>query len=224
MQKILICMPTYHSPKKWLERAITSISNQTYTNFECWIVKDGCMEACNFSATYSANTCLECENCKQTIEFCQNITDSRFKFYSMPINFGAAGWGPRNFAIMNTTHQYIAYLDDDNWYEPDHIESLYNCIQENNCEMAYTGTRLYNTDNQVIRERLHPYEPKSGQIDTSEIMHDRKLIYKYGGWRCVSKCNDWDLIKRWMPHVSWGHTNKITLNFFLRKNCGIHRL
>jgi glycosyltransferase involved in cell wall biosynthesis len=142
----------------------------------------------------------------------------------MPINFGAAGWGPRNFIISNTDQEYITYLDDDNWYEPDHLKCLFNAIKRSNSDMAYTGTNLFDKNNNLISTRMHPYAPTAGNIDTSEIMHKRSLINRCGGWRFVEKCNDWDIVSRWMPELEWSHTNKITLNFYLRENCGIHRL
>ena len=140
----------------------------------------------------------------------------------MAANYGAAGWGPRNFAILTTDHELISYLDDDNWYEPDHLSSLYRLITEENVDMAYTGTRLYDSSLNVLGERIHPEFPKAGYIDTSEIIHKRHLIHKYGGWRKVPKCNDWDIVSRWTD-VVWRHTGKITLNFYVREGCGIHR-
>jgi hypothetical protein len=65
--------------------------------------------------------------------------------------------------------------------------------------------------------------PAQGYIDTSEIIHKRWLIGEYGGWRYVKKGNDWDIVSRWVPNVKWAHTKKVTLNFFLREGCGIHR-
>lgn len=215
-EKILVCMPTYHSEIHWVERAVNSLLEQTYENFECMIVKDGCRHASDKSS------CLECQACSETIRYCRSIDDKRFIFHNLPVNCGAAGWGPRNFAIMNTKHNLIAYLDDDNWYEPDHLESLYKALNENYAEMAYTGTRIYDKDLNVVGTRLHPHAPKQGHIDTSEILHKRHMINKYGGWRKVSKCNDWDIVSRW-DYVEWAHTNKITLNFYLREGCGIHR-
>lgn len=215
--KILVCLPTYHSKIEWIDRAINSLKSQIYEKFECFIVKDGCKKACDL------NTCKECEICKETIDLCKKATkDSRFKFFNLPIHCGAAGWGPRNFAILNSSHPYISYLDDDNWYEPEHLELLHNLILQN-VDLAYTGTRLYNSNYDIIGERIHSEEPKPGYIDTSEIMHKRYLIDKYGGWRFVSKCNDWDIISRWLPNITWKHTNQITLNFYVREGCGIHR-
>jgi hypothetical protein len=89
--------------------------------------------------------------------------------------------------------------------------------------MCYTGTNLWNKDKKLVFTRLHNQEPTLGNIDTSEIMHTRKLVEKHGGWRYVKKCNDWDIVSRWVPDVKWSHTNKVTLNFFIRDGCGIHR-
>lgn len=215
-EKLLVCMPTYHSKIEWIKRAVDSLQKQVYSNFDCYLIKDGCKKACDL------NTCLECENCEETIDFCSDIKDNRFHFYILPIHSSGAGWGPRNFAILNTSHPLIAYLDDDNWYEPDHLQALYEAIKKDDADLAYTGTRLINSELKVIGERIHPYAPQAGFIDTSEILHKRSLIDKYGGWRYVKKGNDWDIVSRWKD-VKWTHTNKITLNFYLREGCGIHR-
>jgi len=208
MEKILIIMASYHPKIEWIERAINSIKGQSYANFDCYVVKDGCKKI------------PECEVCNESCKFFQSIIDPRFKFYKMPVNFGSAGWGPRNFALLNTKHDLIAYLDDDNWYEPNHLESLYESIKDK--DMSYTGTRIYNDKYIPVFERIHPFKPKKGYIDTSEILHRRKLIDIYGYWRKVKKGNDWDLVSRW-KEFTYTHTNKITLNFYMREGCGIHR-
>lgn len=215
-EKILVCLPTYHSPIEWIERSTLSVIKQTYPHFDCFLVKDAC--------SFSKENCIECDVCKETEKFCKSLVkkDSRFKYYNLPMHCSGAGWGPRNFAILNTDNDIICYLDDDNWYEEDHIESLYNVIKRTGSDMAYTGTRLIDKSGKVVGNRIHNDVPKQGYIDSSEIMHKRLLINKYGGWKYVKKCNDWDLVSRWKD-FSWSHTNKITLNFFIREGCGIHR-
>lgn len=215
-EKVLVCIPTYHSPIEWLERSTNSVLSQTYQHFECFIVKDSC--------TKSKLSCKECDICSECEEFCRSLSrkDNRFKYFNLPIHCGGAGWGPRNFAIQNSEIDLIAYLDDDNWYDDDHIESLYRSIKETNSDICYTGTRLIKPNGEIDGERIHVLPPKEGYIDSSEMMHKRWLIKKYGGWRYVKKGNDWDLVSRWKK-FKWSHTQKITLNFFLREGCGIHR-
>lgn len=220
---VLVCLPTYHSEPSWLVRSTESLRAQTHEDFECWVVKDGCSEACTF--TKLDKTCIECDKCALTDDFFRSLcaADSRFRYFKLPVHHSGAGWAPRNFAIMNTSHRLISYLDDDNWLEPDHLESLYDSIRVRDSDMCYTGTKLWDKDGNLVATRLHNQEPAAGYIDTSEIMHTRELIEKHGGWRYVSKCNDWDMVSRWVPGVKWSHTDKVTLNFFLRDGCGIHR-
>lgn len=216
-EKILICLPTFHSQSDWILRSVQSVQEQTHENFDCFLVKDSCSK-CEVS-------CLECEKCRETDSICKSISkkDTRFKYFNLPIHCGGAGWGPRNFAILNSDHELIAYLDDDNWYEPNHIELLLLAIKENDADFAYTGTRLFNKKYEIVKERICCQPAKQGEIDTSEIMHKRWLINKYGGWRHVNKCNDWDMISRWDSKIKWAHTNTITLNFYMRNGCGVHR-
>ena len=216
-EEILVCMPTFHADPSWILRAIKSVQNQTYPHFNCFIVKDSCSK--------TTQTCLECENCIEIEAIVKSVIkkDSRFKYFNLPSNCSGSGWGPRNFAIMNSSNNLIAYLDDDNWSAPDHLECLYKKIQENDSDLAYTGTRLLSTKNQLLLTRIHPFLPKEGYIDTSEMLHKRWLINKYGGWRCVKKGADWDLVSRWIPNIKWAHTKKITLNFFVREGCGTQR-
>jgi len=215
-ERVLVCLPTYHSPVEWIERSTNSLMEQSYPYFDCFIVKDSC--------SLCERTCIECDSCREANKFCLDVTkkDTRFRYYNLPVHCSGAGWGPRNFAILNSHHNLICYLDDDNWYEPDHIESLYREITDTNSDMCYTGTRLINSKGRVVGERVHNDVPKQGHIDSSEIMHKRWLINEYGGWRYVKKCNDWDIVSRW-KNFKWCHTKKITLNFFLREGCGIHR-
>ncbi len=220
MKNILVCTALYHSRPEWLEKSITSIMNQTHKDFECWLIKDGCEEAARFQPSWSEKACLECKICEMNEKFCKNIVkeDKRFKYFVLPLNCAKGGWGPRNFCVMNSEHDLISYIDDDNWVEPNHLEALYNSIITNNSEWAFTGTKMYDGDCNYMSTRLNLTGPACYQLDTSEIMHHRHLVKKYGGWRSEYACiNDWDLVQRWMAdNVTWSHTGEVTLNFRYR--------
>lgn len=216
---ILVSMPTYHGPLTWVKRAINSLQNQTYSNFECWIVKDGCQDGCRWADAQShIASCLMCNDCKNRMEYLRNFSegDTRFKVFDLPINFGSAGWGPRNFIFLNTNHTYIAYLDDDNWYEPNHLEVLYKTIISGDKDFVFTGTNLYNLAGEKIGERMNKNTPTYCYIDTSEIMHNRRIINEVG-WRGMASYGDWDLVERWLnKRANWSHTNQFTLNYMQR--------
>ncbi len=216
---ILVVTPTYHGPMAWVERAIKSLQAQTYENFECWLVKDGCQDSVrwqDFGSHYYA--CRMCDDCKNRMSYLRDFvkTDSRFKVFDLPINFHGCGWGPRNFALQNTDHEYIAYLDDDNWYEPTHLEVLYKTLTDKNVDYVFTATNLYNIQGVKTGERNAP-APAYCAIDTSEVMHKRYLIEKFGGWHYIPECCDWELIQRWVQNnVPWAHTRQFTLNYMYR--------
>jgi glycosyltransferase involved in cell wall biosynthesis len=46
----------------------------------------------------------------------------------------------------------VFYLDDDNWYEPDHIESLVSLIEEHNLSWAYSLRKIVDDEGNFICE------------------------------------------------------------------------
>jgi glycosyltransferase involved in cell wall biosynthesis len=53
------------------------------------------------------------------------------------------------FAI---TEDVICYLDDDNWYEPDHIESLVEMIEKHDLGWAYSYRKIVDNEGNFICE------------------------------------------------------------------------
>lgn len=220
---ILVCMPTYHGPIEWLQRALASVQMQTYVDFECWVVKDGCkcgLALCDKSSNWKAGA--TCEDCAARMEylrsFCKN--DLRFKCFVLPINFGRFGSGPRNFAVMNTEYEHIAYLDDDNWWEPSHLAVCYSKLKEEDFDFVFTGTTIHNIEGCMVGVRNNVDMLCFSNIDTSEILHKRYLLNYFGGWRAPIASpvpgagSDWDLVRRWVyGGASWAHTGKHTLNY-----------
>jgi len=128
-------------------------------------------------------------------------------------------WGTRNFCLLNCELDLVAYLDDDNWWEENHLELLYKTLSEKDVQFAFTGTQMWrNGERQHTRVDTRP--PHYCGIDTNEILHRRELVLRYGGWRANPKStqeyfvNDWDLVQRWMQNnVPWAHTGVVTTNY-----------
>ena len=223
---ILVCLPTFHGPLSWLTRAVDSLKKQTWKTFECWVVKDGCDAGARWRDRFDRNSVKECNNCKARIEYMQKIVaeDERFLFWTLPCNFAAYGWGPRNFILLNTAHDIIAYLDDDDWWEPSHLCTCLGCLHEKKVDFVFSGSKIFNEQSQVIEERLQPnrcpancvkrvYDRQSYEIVvSSEIMHRRALFVTFGGWRYTKGC-DWDLLNRWTQmNAKWAYTGRHTVN------------
>ena len=67
--------------------------------------------------------------------------------WSFPIRFISPGTplgrsNAANIGLKNALGQYLVFLDDDDWFEHDHIEILMNAFKSNpTCKVAYTGTK-----------------------------------------------------------------------------------
>src|SRR5690606_15080945 len=111
---ISIITPVYNS-EKFLEAAILSVQNQTYSNWELILVDD--------ASTDNSESIAR--------EFFTE--DSRIIYEKLPVNGGPAV--SRNRAIELAKGQYIAFLDSDDFWAPDKLEIQLEFMQKNNCDV-----------------------------------------------------------------------------------------
>jgi glycosyltransferase involved in cell wall biosynthesis len=156
---ISIVIPTYNRPKH-LRKALDSIFQQTYQNFEILVVGDKCPSLENFVKSY------------------EKAKDKRFKFFNLPKNYGPGGAVPRNYAIkMMCCSEWIAYLDDDNTWTPNHLETMVENIRKNP-EAKMIVNSMY-IDGKVLEFD----DMRKGRIDTSAVCHRFELCVRHGLWR-----------------------------------------
>jgi len=114
---ISVLMLTYNR-ERLVGRAIESIIGQTYKDFEFIIVDNGSND----------------KSGKIAEEYAKK--DNRIKVIHREKGTISAG---RNTALDAAKGDYIAFIDDDDWAEPDFLEFLLNLITENNADMAISG-------------------------------------------------------------------------------------
>ena len=114
MEKISVIVPVYMS-EAYLEKCLDSILQQTYQNLEVILINDG-------STDGSAAICQRYKN-----------QDARVKAYHKP-NGGVAS--SRNRALEAVTGDYIVFVDNDDWLELDHIQSLYDLLKKTDADIA----------------------------------------------------------------------------------------
>lgn len=184
---ISVVIPTYKRIEL-LNRALASALKQDYQNLEIIVVGDSCPEL------------------DEILQL--GKTNPRIKIYNLIHNHGAGGAVPRNHAIAAAGGLLVAYLDDDNMWMPDHLSSLYKVLKDANASYAFSSMQVDGVD-------LGFSEPKQGGIDTSCILHYKKLVPKYGGWRDrteASYYHDWEFVSRWVNGKEpWAATRKPTL-------------
>ncbi len=105
---VSIIVPVYNV-EKYIEKCILSIINQTYTNLEIIIVNDGSLD-------HSENIIKEYIS-----------KDNRIKYIKRENGgLGAA----RNTGIENATGKYIAFVDSDDWIDPEMYSVLWQKAYE----------------------------------------------------------------------------------------------
>ena len=111
MDKTLSVIVPVYNAERFLERCITSLTNQTYKNLEILLVNDG-------SKDDSLSICRR---------FAQQ--DDRIKVLDKP-NGGASS--ARNLGLKHATGDYIGFCDADDFQDADTFETLIHIMEENN--------------------------------------------------------------------------------------------
>ena len=161
-----------------LSDAVGSVLNQTYET-KCYVVADG--------VKHHSKTRLITDNFlnKRNLERC-----------FLPINVGANGfYGHRVYAAF--THlidtDYVLYLDQDCWFEPNHVQSCIETIEKNDLDWSYSLRKVYNKDGKYLCnddcESLGKWKTYHGvnHIDTNCYCIKTSVAIKlaqvwHGGW------------------------------------------
>ena len=140
-----IITPLYNR-EKTISRAIESILNQTFQDFEI-IVVDDC------STDHSAEIVHKLK-----------VLDARIKYIKNEINQERCI--SRNKGIQIALGKYICFLDSDDYHLPIHLETFYHKILEENEPKAFLFTSAWNESEDGIRsERVCP------KIGTMNLYH-----------------------------------------------------
>ena len=186
--EISVIITTYNREGGLLQRAIDSVLTQTFKNFELIIVDD---------------------HSKQPPAFTLPDGENRVIAIRMPWNTGYQV-RPKNVGIMCSNGKYIAYLDDDNVFMPDHLEVLHKAITETQADVVY-GDRIYKStipdEKRFMGKMSFDYDLKrinqSNYIDTSDIMHTIQVINDIGYWDIF-----WERKADWLLMTRFGKAGK----------------
>jgi len=138
---VSIIIPTYNRAKLLLERAIPSVLNQTYKNLEVIVVGDHCTD-----------------NTEKEIK---KIGDPRVRFINLPERgkypkepiqrWFVAGVVPVNVGLQESRGEWIAHLDDDDEFSPDHVDVLLKFALEHDYEMVYGVVEMEMSDGSWVK-------------------------------------------------------------------------
>jgi GT2 family glycosyltransferase len=132
---ISILMPVYNVDPKWLQKAVESVKNQWYDNWELCIVDD--------KSTNQA-----------TIDYLKSLDDPRIKVKFSEVNKNIAG--ASNEAAKMATGEYIALLDHDDELTPDALYEMVKAINETDADFLYSDEDFIDTEGNCSNPHFKP--------------------------------------------------------------------
>ena len=128
MVKVSIILTAFNE-ERYIKKAIESILNQTFTDFELIIVNDGSTDS--------------------TLSIINSFDDSRITVISHE-NIGPGA--SRNGAMEHVNAEYVMYLDGDDWYREDAIEIAYREAKEKDTDFTFYQMINYDDESHELYE------------------------------------------------------------------------
>ncbi len=122
--KVAIITPYYTEPTEILKRCHASVIAQTYKNVTHIMVADG-------------NPHPWCDK------------EAQVEHYILPKTHGDAGATPRALGAMSAFslgYDAVAFLDADNWFEPNHIQVMIDTMTEDKAEAIVATRTIHSLD------------------------------------------------------------------------------
>ena len=168
---VTVVIPTTGNPL--LADAVGSVLDQSYKDFKLWVIIDG----------------YQFENAAYDVLF--PFEDDRMEVFCLPENTGANGnYGHRVQAavghLINT--DYLCYLDEDNWFDYDHLETLRNTIDRKGLDWAHSLRKIVRKNGDfVCHDECESLGRVTGFVDTNCYMVTREMAVRIGhawnnGW------------------------------------------
>lgn len=165
MQHLLSIIVPVYKVEDCLERCVESILKQTYTNFECILVDDGSPDACG-------------EICDRFAE-----KDYRIKVIHQE-NEGLSG--ARNNALKIVKGDLLAFVDSDDYLEPNMYEKMIASLDDNSADIVMC---MYKSEK---GSALDTYQ--GPLIFTGYEFTEKVLMDQFGSqlWKFIYKTKLWD--------------------------------
>lgn len=212
--KVSIIIRTYKGRWLALQQAIATCINQTYKNIEILVIEDG------------GNTLSNKVN---------SISDLRIKYFFMP-KVGRCVTG--NVGLLESTGEYLCFLDDDDLLYADHIELLISrLINSRNSLLAYAcafkveAEYIKNSSGKITKindsKSMQVFYKKydffklliENLIPIQSALFHRSLYEKHGGFSSsLDNLEDWDLWLRFSQSTDFISIQKTTSIFRTPKN------
>ncbi|MEH2240651.1 glycosyltransferase [Nostoc sp.] len=178
--KISVIIPAYNS-EKTINYTIQSVLNQTFTHLELIVINDGSQDS--------------------TLKVVTQIQDSRIKVFSYS---NAGGNVSRNRGLQRAVGEFVSFLDADDLWTPDKLQSQLKALQENiTAKVAYSWTDYIDANGQFIvsGKRINVNGSAYENLLLNNFLENgsnplicRKALMTLGGFdESLSAAQDWDM-------------------------------
>jgi len=203
--KVSVLISTFNRPR-YLSEALASVLHQSYRNLQVIVVNDGGEDVSGVINSF---------NDRRVIFI--NRRDNRGKAFSL------------NEALGCAEGKYIAYLDDDDLYYPNHIETLVDALENRtDCTVAYSdlykshckakpdgGRQVLSKVVEVSRDFDRFFMLYFNHVLHVSLMHRKDLIEKTGLYNeDLDVLIDWDMTRRLSFFSDFYHLYEITGEFY----------
>ncbi len=203
---VTIIVPTKNRSDMLID-AVRSILTQTHRHFEIIVINDGGGD----------------------VEGILSNLDSEGRIVYVRLPQSRERSFARNLGITLAHGKYIAYLDDDDQYYPQHLETLVDFLERTGNQVAYADAyrvhQVKENGRYVTKSKDLPY---SKDFDGAEIlvnnfipnlclMHAKACVEKVGGFESsLEPHEDWEFLIRLSQNYSIHHVKAVTAEFSWR--------
>jgi glycosyltransferase involved in cell wall biosynthesis len=202
---VTVLVPTFNR-RRYLAGALASVVRQSYRNLQIIVINDGGEDVSDIVNSFG---------------------DERLIFINRKENRGKAH--SLNEALARAEGKYVAYLDDDDLYYPNHIETLVDALEnKSDCQVAYSD--LYKVYCNVCPDGSRKVLSKVVEISRDfdrffmlywnhvlhvSLMHRRDLLEKTGPYNeDINVLIDWDMTRQLVFFSDFLHVPEITGEFY----------
>ena len=197
MPLVSVVLPTYNRPQ-YLRRALTSVMRQSFKDYEIIVVNDAGADVSHVVDEFPKT---------------KLVTHEKKKGLS----------GARNTGIRVAEGKYIAYLDDDDIWLPDHLHQVTQHLQILPWRLVYTDTYWWYQERYLVPERSEDFSRrglrKKQQTTIISVGIWRDCHYEKDIWfdEDLRFMEDWDYLLKMAKFYDFLHIKQATTCYSKRQ-------
>lgn len=165
LPEISIIMATFNR-SNIVGYSIGTVLSQTFQNWELLVIGDCCTD--------------------ETEKVVSQFKDERIRFINLPTNFGEQS-GPNNEGLKMARGKYLAFLNQDDLWFDNHLQTSLECLKNLNADLVFAGGIVDHGEERFDVIGLFPaktgYHPDYSFVPASNWLFKRELLDEIGYWR-----------------------------------------